>query len=119
MGGEDYCGELKIMLMSLKNIYMRREHGDGAKRGDKRKESCILGDGAIAMRRGERMQNDEARLQSVGALHVSPCNTSLPLTPSPFPVLFCRVRSLLRLQPFATLDLALNESQSNSKSTNQ
>lgn len=119
MGGEDYCGELKIMLMSLKNIYMRRELVGGAKRGDKRKEKLHFGDGAIAMRRGERMQNDEARLQSVGALHVSPCNTSLLLTPSPFPVLFCRVRSLLRLQPFATLDLAPNESQSNLKSTNQ
>lgn len=69
--------------------------------------------------RSEAGRRKAARLQSGGTLHVSPCNTSLPLTPSPFPVLFCRARSLLRLQPFATLDLALNEAQSNLKSTNQ
>lgn len=69
--------------------------------------------------RGRRDGSEEGRGKAAGALHVSPCNASLPLTPSPFPVLFCRARSLLRLQPFATLDLALNEAQSNLKSTNQ
>lgn len=111
--------ELKIMLMSLKKtIYMRGERGDWAKPEQRMMTNAqkvgFSGGTVSGMRRKEWKRDEEKKgATKRRASHVSPCNISLPLTLPPFPVLFCRTQLLLRLQPFAALDLVLNESQSN------